>query len=157
MHTHNRAHELVILVAGKSLHTGFVLEDGLTEPILTTIGLYQGAIRPQGSIHYEFNDNCEPAVFIAGLSSEDPGVSRTAANFFGEDPDLVNADLGYPANFQGVNITQFAATIPAAFAQGAAACYKRCGIPHNLTGSYMGNNQAPSPSMTGGTPYQTST
>lgn len=84
MHIHNRATEMVILVKGNSLNTGFVQEDGDNTPVLTTLGLYQGTVRPQGAIHYEFNDNCEDAIFIAGLSSEDPGVSRIAQNFFVE-------------------------------------------------------------------------
>lgn len=128
MHIHNRATEMVILVAGTSLKTGFVLEDGFDQPVLTEIGLYQGTIRPQGSIHYEFNDHCDPAVFIAGLSSEDPGVSRTAQNFFVEDPDIVAADLGYPEFLNNVNITQFYSGIPAAFAHGAKECLQRCNI-----------------------------
>ncbi|KAL1654467.1 hypothetical protein SLS61_003070 [Didymella pomorum] len=132
-HIHNRATEIVLLVAGKSLHTGFVLEDGFDQPVLTTIGLYQGTIRPQGSIHYEFNDNCEPAVFVAALSSEDPGVSRTSQNLFVEDAELIKAGLGYPEFLNNVNVTEFYGSIPAAFAQGAKACYQRCGLTWNGT------------------------
>lgn len=133
MHIHNRATEMVILVAGTSLKTGFVMEDGDNTPVLTTIGPFQGTIRPQGSIHYEFNDNCEDAVFIAGLSSEDPGVSRIAQNFFIEDAELIYADLGYPDFISPENLTNFATTIPLAFALGAQACLKRCGIMYNAT------------------------
>ena len=133
MHIHNRATEMVILVAGTSLKTGFVLEDGFDRSVVTTIGLYQGTIRPQGSIHYEFNVNCDAAVFIAGLSSEDPGVSRTAQNFFGNDPVVVAADVGYPSFLNNVDIAKFAGEIPKAFAQGALECYQRCGLPYNTT------------------------
>ena len=133
MHVHNRATEMVVLVAGQSLYTGFVQEDGLTDPIITELGLYQGTIRPQGAIHYEFNDNCEPAIFVSGLSNEDPGVARTAQQFFVEQPDLVYADLGYPGFLKDVNLTDFAMTIPSAFALGAQACLQRCGITYNAT------------------------
>lgn len=64
-HTHNRASEFLVIVQGGNVHTSFVQESGLTTPITTTLSLYQGAILPMGSIHYEFNDNCEPAVFVA--------------------------------------------------------------------------------------------
>lgn len=131
MHNHNRATELVILVNGESLHMGFVQEDGFGEPILTEIGLYQGTIKPQGAIHYEFNDHCEPAVFITGLSNEDPGVSRTAQHFFAEEPEMVDADLGFPKFSTSDSTTKFARTIPAAFALGAEECLKRCGITEN--------------------------
>lgn len=132
-HTHNRATELLTIVSGNNVHTSFVQESGLTTPITTTLNQYQGAILPMGSIHYEFNDNCEPAVFVAAFSNEDPGLSRTAQNFFVEDPDIVFADLGYPAFLDHTNIAQFEKTIPKAFALGAQECLTRCGIKYNAT------------------------
>jgi hypothetical protein len=138
MHIHNRATEIVTLVKGTSLKTGFVLEDGFGMffdiqsppvldqtnkiadlPVYTEIGLYQGTIRPQGSIHWEFNDHCDSAVFVASLSNEDPGVSRTAQNFFINPQQIVDADLAYPSWLDNVNTTDFRSQLPAAFAQGA--------------------------------------
>lgn len=84
-----------------------------------------------GSLHYEFNDNCESAVFVAALASEDPGVSRTAQNFFINPQDIVDADLAYPNWLDNVNTTDFRAALPAAFAQGAKQCYKRCGLTYD--------------------------
>lgn len=52
------------------MKTQFVQESGFTTPVGTTLQQYQGAILPMGSIHYEFNDNCAPAVFVAGFSNE---------------------------------------------------------------------------------------
>lgn len=115
------------------MHTSFVQESGLSTPITTTLSLYQGAILPQGSIHFEFNDNCEPAVFVAAFSNEDPGLSRVAQNFFVEDPAIVRADLGWPEFLDGVNIAQFETRIPLAFALGAQECLDRCGIKYNRT------------------------
>lgn len=132
-HTHNRATELLTIVQGNNVHTSFVQESGLTTPITTTLHQYQGAILPMGSIHYEFNDNCESAVFVAAFSNEDPGLSRTAQNFFVEDPNIVFADLGYPQFLDHTNIAKFEATIPRAFALGAQGCLKRCGIKYNAT------------------------
>jgi len=86
-----------------------------------------------GSIHYEFNDSCEPAVFVAAFSNEDPGLSRAAQNFFGEDGPIVTADLGFPAFLDHVNIPQFRSKIPKAFALGAQECLDRCGIKYNAT------------------------
>lgn len=54
-HTHNRATELLSIVSGGNVKTSFVQESGLTTPITTTLSLYQGAIFPMGSLHYEFN------------------------------------------------------------------------------------------------------
>ncbi|KAK0252590.1 hypothetical protein LTR12_007699 [Friedmanniomyces endolithicus] len=132
-HTHNRATELLVIVAGNNVHTSFVQESGLTTPITTTLNQYQGAVLPMGSIHYEFNDSCEPAVFVAAFSNEDPGLSRAAQNFFGEDGPIVTADLGFPAFLDHVNIPQFRSKIPKAFALGAQECLDRCGIKYNAT------------------------
>ncbi|TKA49716.1 hypothetical protein B0A54_00385 [Friedmanniomyces endolithicus] len=127
----------VLLNTGVAMSMGFmnpcVQESGLTTPITTTLNQYQGAVLPMGSIHYEFNDSCEPAVFVAAFSNEDPGLSRAAQNFFGEDGPIVTADLGFPAFLDHVNIPQFRSKIPKAFALGAQECLDRCGIKYNAT------------------------
>jgi hypothetical protein len=148
-HTHNRATEFLILVKGNNLRTSFVQESGLNDPIETTLSLYQGAILPIGSLHYEvcsvqlpmsrrscpltgrkFNDNCEPAVFASAFSSEDPGLSRAAQNFFLQNPGIVDADLGFPGFLDGVDIPKFEQMIPKPFALGAKECLTRCNITY---------------------------
>lgn len=130
MHIHNRATEMVLLIKGGPLQTSFVMEDGLTDPFNATIGLYQAVIRPMGSIHWEFNDNCHPAVFVASLSNEDPGVSRTAQNFFVNPIDLVQGAMGYPSFLNGLQTNKVYDSLPRAFALGAKECLKRCGITY---------------------------
>jgi hypothetical protein len=98
--------------------------------VYTEIGLYQTTIRPQGSLHWEFNDHCEPAVFVAALSSEDPGVARTAQNFFINPSEIVAANLAYPSWLTGVDIGEYRIQLPTAFAQGAKECYTRCGLQY---------------------------
>ena len=129
-HIHPRASEFLTLAKGDNVLTGFILENGLQTQFSTTLSLYQGAIFPQGSIHYEFNDNCEPAVFLAAFSNEDPGLSTIGKNFFALDPDVVDADLGFPDQLDGTNLRQFDAAIPKSFSQGPKECLKRCKIPY---------------------------
>lgn len=129
-HIHPRATEFLILAIGANVKTGFLLENGLQTQMSTTLSQYQGAILSQGSIHYEFNDNCEPAVFIAAFSNEDPGLSTIGKNFFSLDPDIVNADLGFPDFLDHTNIRQFAQSIPKSFANGAMECLNRCHIKY---------------------------
>lgn len=129
-HIHPRATEFLILATGANVKTGFLLENGLQTQMSTTLSQYQGAILPQGSIHYEFNDNCEPAVFIAAFSNEDPGLSTVGKNFFSLDPDIVDADLGFPDFLDHTNIRQFAKSIPKSFSNGAMECLDRCHIKY---------------------------
>ena len=126
----------------------------MPEQISTVLSLYEAAILPQGSIHYEvctepgfddkrrqllnltyslclqFNDNCEPAVFVAAFSDNDPGLSSIANNFFSLNPDVVNGTLGYPAQIDATNIATFGPTIPVSFSLGAYECLQRCGIKY---------------------------
>lgn len=88
-------------------------------------------IRPKGALHWEFNDHCEPAAFVAALANEDPGVSRTAQNFFINPQDVLEANLAYPDWLVNVNTTDYRAQLPAAFAQGAKDCYTRCGLTYD--------------------------
>ena len=132
-HTHPRATEILTIAsvaAGGIVKTGFIMENGLPLQFSTELSQYQGTVFPMGSVHYEFNDNCEPATFIAGFNSDDPGLSSIAQNFFDLDPDIVEADLGYPREINGMNIAQFAPTIPPSFALGVQACLNRCGITY---------------------------
>ena len=129
-HVHPRASEFLTLVKGANVKTGLILENGLTTQLSTTLSLYQGAIFPQGSIHYEFNDNCDPAVFIGAFSNDDPGVSTIGQNFFALNPDVVDADLGFPAQLDGTNIMQFDQAIPKSFSLGPKECLQRCGIKY---------------------------
>ncbi|KAL9577593.1 MAG: hypothetical protein Q9212_006268 [Teloschistes hypoglaucus] len=129
-HIHPRATEFLTLAKGANVKTGFILENGLTDQMSTTLSLFQGALFPQGSIHYEFNDNCEPAVFLAAFSNEDPGLSTIGKNFFALDPDVVDADLGFPDHLDGTNIREFDKAIPKSFALGPKECLKRCGIKY---------------------------
>ena len=149
-HIHTRATEFLTVATGGPVRTGFVLENGLNTQINTTLTQYQGTIFPMGAIHFEFNDSCEPAVFIAGFSSSDPGLSSVAQNFFGLERDIVQADLGFPASLGGAGegapvedddgmytraipgyqVAGFVGSqgIPASFAEGAESCLVRCGI-----------------------------
>jgi hypothetical protein len=132
-HVHPRATEVLTIAdvaEGGVVKTGFILENGIASQFSTELSQCQGTVFPQGSVHYEFNDNCAPATFIAGFNSDDPGLSSIAQNFFDLDPEIVKADLGFPREINGLNIAQFAPTIPPSFALGIQSCLDRCGITY---------------------------
>lgn len=130
-HVHPRATEFLTLVSGTNLKFGYVLENGLVPAgqnpeIAGVLGNLEGTVFPQGSIHFQFNDNCEKATFVASLNSEDPGTSQIAQNFFALDSQVVNATLGFPKTIDGKNIEEFRKVIPANLAQDMDVCLKRC-------------------------------
>lgn len=130
-HIHPRAAEVLTfthVAEGAAMTTGFILENGIAAQFSIELSKYQGTVFPQGSVHYEFNDYCTPARFIAGFNSDDPSLSSIAQDFFDLDPEIVKADLGFPREINGMNIAQFTPTIPPSFALGIQSCLDRCGI-----------------------------
>jgi hypothetical protein len=81
---------------------------------------------PQGSIHFQFNNNCENATFVAALNSEDPGTNQIAQGFFSLNKDVVNATLGFPKTIDGSNIEKFRSLLPANLVQDVDNCLARC-------------------------------
>ena len=133
-HTHPRGSEFVTVVQG-SVQTGFMLENGFlansaegrqTTQVSATLSPFQGTVFPMGSIHFQFNDNCEPASFISSFNSADPGTSQIAQNFFFQDDKIVNITLGEVQSIDGTNIEQFRSSIPANLVQAVDSCLARC-------------------------------
>jgi hypothetical protein len=129
-HIHPRATEFLVLAQGSNVQTGFILENGFTTQQNTTLSQFQGTVFPEGAIHFQFNDNCHPAVFISALSNEDPGASLIAQNFFSLDPEIVEVTLGFPSQIDATNFESFKKGIPDSFAQGTENCLKRCNISY---------------------------
>lgn len=130
-HFHPRATEFLTLVTDTKMLSGFVLENGLAAEFNTTLTQYQGTVFPQGSIHFQQNLDCKPAVAIAGLNSEDPGASSVAQNFIVNiDPEIVDATLGFPKEINADNFQQFRKNIPASLAKGVEECLIRCHIAY---------------------------
>ncbi|OAL44959.1 RmlC-like cupin [Pyrenochaeta sp. DS3sAY3a] len=130
-HVHPRATEFLTLVEGSNLKFGYVLENGLVKAgqnpeIAGALNKFEGTVFPQGSIHFQFNDNCEKATFVAALNSEDPGTSQVAQNFFALNANVLDATLGLPNTIDGKNIEEFRKLIPANLAQDVDTCLARC-------------------------------
>lgn len=130
-HLHPRATEFLTLVEGSNLKFGYVLENGLVDSrqnpeIAGVLGRFEGTVFPQGSIHFQFNDNCEKATFVASLNAEDPGTTQVAQGFFALNAGVVNASLGFPKTIDGKNIQDFRQVIPANLAQDVDGCLARC-------------------------------
>lgn len=136
-HTHPRATEFFTVVQGK-FQTGFMLENGFlansTEGRQTTqitvqeLGPFQATVFPLGSIHYQFNHQCEPATFIAAFSDSDPGTSQVAQNYFFLDDQIVNITLGEINQIDGSNIEEFRLSLPSNLVQAVDSCLAKCGL-----------------------------
>ncbi|KAJ7300884.1 RmlC-like cupin [Mycena albidolilacea] len=122
-HTHPRATEINLSVNG-TLRTGLLTENG-ARFVMNDLPPGSMTIFPQGAVHFEMNDGCEPAMFVAAFNGEDPGVSSLAQRFFGLPVDIVDAALGYPGVQQ---VKGLESKIPDNIAVGTDECLKRCGL-----------------------------
>ncbi|KAJ6577701.1 RmlC-like cupin domain-containing protein [Mycena capillaripes] len=123
-HTHPRATEIQFSVNG-TIRTGMITENN-GRFIATEIHPGAMTIFPQGSIHFQANEGCDPAMFVSAFNAEDPGVLSVGQRFLGLSPDIVAAtlgDIGVEAVFGLDSI------IPDSFALGTDECLKRCGLP----------------------------
>ncbi|KAJ7689011.1 RmlC-like cupin domain-containing protein [Mycena rosella] len=126
-HLHNRANEFFTVIDG-ILDTGFVQENGFNTVIETQLGKYQGTVFPMGSMHYQQNPTCSPAVFVASLNNEDPGRSDIATSYWMLPSDVVDASLGFPETIGGGNIDAWRSHLPANLAAGVESCLQACGL-----------------------------
>nr|CAB3482355.1 unnamed protein product [Digitaria exilis] len=87
-HTHPRATEILTVLEG-TLYVGFVTSN--PNNTLFTKVLHKGDVFvfPEGLIHFQFNPvHDKPAVALAALSSQNPGVITLANAVFGSKPPI---------------------------------------------------------------------
>ncbi|KAI3852429.1 hypothetical protein MKX03_029573 [Papaver bracteatum] len=92
-HTHPRATEILVVLEG-TLEVGFVTSNSPDGNKLFKKLLYKGDVFvfPIGLIHFQYNVGKKPAVAIAALSSQNPGVITIANAVFGSKAPI-NDDI----------------------------------------------------------------
>ncbi|KAH9612983.1 hypothetical protein KSS87_011970 [Heliosperma pusillum] len=90
-HTHPRATEVLTVMEG-TLYVGFVTSNlannGGNKLFTKVLNKGDVFVFPQGLVHFQFNVGNTPAVAIAGLSSQNPGVVTIANAVFGAQPPI---------------------------------------------------------------------
>jgi oxalate decarboxylase/phosphoglucose isomerase-like protein (cupin superfamily) len=127
-HWHPRADEFFFAIEG-IFDTGLVQDNGFNAEIVTQLGKYQGTVFPTGSLHYQQNPTCEPAVFVSALNSADPGRLDIATSFWMLPSDVINSALGFPTTIGGENIEAWRSNLPVNLAAGVDSCLKECNLP----------------------------
>ena len=94
------------------MEAGFIEENG-ARFVVNQMKAGQGAIFPQGSIHYQFNSGCEPIKFVAALNDEDPGASQIAqrCEYPGFLSRVIGADINLFLLVFGLNLEVVDATL----------------------------------------------
>ncbi|KAJ7505641.1 hypothetical protein B0H11DRAFT_1850878 [Mycena galericulata] len=122
-HTHPRATEMQFSV-NNTIRTGMITENG-ARFIINEVPPGSMTIFPKGSIHFQVNDGCEPALFVSTFNSEDPGALQIAQRFLGLPIDVVGATLGDLGVKEVIGVES---QIPDNIAIGTDACLQRCGL-----------------------------
>lgn len=131
-HVHPRATELAIVLDGTIVSSMFPENgvnnaDGTPREIFNTLDKFDTTVYYQGSVHSQFNPNCEPATFFAALSSEDFGVGQVAQELFGASrTDATAAVFGNAID--GADVDKLRGSISTNVALGVEACLAKCGI-----------------------------
>lgn len=144
-HWHPRANEFLTVTQG-SLIGALLLESdagsgnvvgGAKPPVgpytqvETTLANYTGMLFPKGLVHWQFNPECEPAVFVAGFDVADPGRVEAARAFFSGEPDeLLEASVGYSEFLTPAQIKGLRPALSSSFTAIVESCAKKCGIPY---------------------------
>ncbi|ETS82355.1 hypothetical protein PFICI_04231 [Pestalotiopsis fici W106-1] len=131
-HVHPRATELAVVVQGSVVtsmfpENGVNLTDGTRREIMTTLNQFDATVFYQGSVHSQFNPNCEPAVFVAAFNSEDFGTGQVAQELFaGSDEELTAAIFGN--QISGADVDKLRGQISENVARGVEECLTKCNI-----------------------------
>ncbi|XP_074285987.1 germin-like protein [Silene latifolia] len=107
-HTHPRATEVLTVMEG-TLYVGFVtsnLATGGNKLFTKVLNKGDVFVFPQGLVHFQFNVGNSPAVAIAGLSSQNPGVVTIANAVFGSQPPI-SVDVLAKAFQLDANVVKF--------------------------------------------------
>jgi len=135
-HTHPRGDEFLTVVSGQ-VKFGYIIENGLVvnadgsfadNELRGTLKAFQGTVFPRGSIHYEFNDSCKPATFVASRSSPDAGTSQIAQNLLSLNLNVVHDALGVPATISIQDLDKFRHALPAKLALAMDLCRQKCKV-----------------------------
>ncbi|KAF7547641.1 hypothetical protein G7Z17_g7590 [Cylindrodendrum hubeiense] len=131
LHVHPRSAELQIVTSGR-LITEMVPENGVNDKdgnrrvIRTELGPNMMTPFYQGSVHTQFNPDCEPATFVAAFASEDFGAGQIQDETFALSDDVIAATFGQ--SIAGEDIDRVRQAIPKTIALGVDACLQKCGI-----------------------------
>lgn len=134
-HVHLRATELQVVTSGKVV-VEMAPENGVfnipgdnksgRRVIKNTISVNQMTPFYQGSVHSQYNPDCEPASFVAAFNNEDFGVGQVADELFALGDETVAAVFGQAID--GADVDKFRKAIPASVALGVEECLIKCGI-----------------------------
>ncbi|CVK99515.1 related to spherulin 1A precursor [Fusarium mangiferae] len=131
LHVHPRSAELQVVTSGRLItemvpENGVLDKDGKRRVIRTELTANMMTPFYQGSIHTQFNPDCEPATFIATFATEDFGTGQIADELVSLSDDVIAATFGQ--SIAGEDIDKVRQAVPESIALGVDKCLETCGL-----------------------------
>lgn len=128
------------MVVSGQLVTEMVPENGV-RPIRNTVNAFEMTPFYQGSVHHQFNPQCEDAVFVAAFTAEDFGTGQVVNEVFELDQSAI-VDT-FAGSFNGDMVAAIKDKLPKSIVLGVETCLKTCGEQRGgPTGEDENNNNA---------------
>ena len=126
LHLHPRSPELFVVVSGRLLtetvpESGVLDAEGNQRVIRTELGPGKMTVFPMGSFHTQVNPDCEPAVAVAGFTSEDPGAGAVVSQALTMSDGVVQGSFGQDAGKLRDGVAKGALVM-------MEECAKKCGL-----------------------------
>ncbi|KAM0279082.1 hypothetical protein ACHAQH_004768 [Verticillium albo-atrum] len=131
LHVHPRSAELQMVISGRLVtemvpENGILDADGNRRVIRTELSPFKMTPFYQGSVHTQFNPDCEPAVFVASFANEDFGTLQALDGSFAMSDDVIAAAFGQ--SIAGEDVERVRGAIPTTIALGVEECLTKCGL-----------------------------
>ena len=124
-HLHPRATNLVTAITGNT--TSYMIgENGVKTRKVDLIPM-RVTIFPQGSLHTMQNNDCEPALLLSALNSDDSGTLNILPSLWTVPQDVISAGFG-DASLNTESLGQMIPAVGTGAIIGSAECKKKCGI-----------------------------
>ncbi|KAH9864550.1 hypothetical protein J1614_010485 [Plenodomus biglobosus] len=126
-HLHPRATNLVTAITGNT--TSWMIAENGVRTYRVDLTPMRMTIFPHGSLHVMQNNDCEPALLVSSLNSDDSGTLNILPSLWSVPQDIIQAGFGSSA----INTVELGNGIPdvgTGAIIGSSECKKRCGIEH---------------------------
>ncbi|KAJ4375298.1 hypothetical protein N0V83_002384 [Neocucurbitaria cava] len=126
-HLHPRATNLVTAITGNTT-TWMIGENGV-KTVRVDLTPLRVTIFPRGSLHVMQNNDCEPALLISALNSDDSGTLNILPSLWSVPQDIIRAGFG-DASINAEDLGKYIPEVGTGAIIGSMECQQRCGIVH---------------------------
>ncbi|KAF1940711.1 RmlC-like cupin [Clathrospora elynae] len=127
-HLHPRATNLVTAITGNT--TSWMIGENGVRTRKVDLVPYRLTVFPQGSLHVMQNNDCEPALLISALNSDDSGTLNILPSLWSIPQDIIQAGFG-DDSIDTAGLGKDIPQVGTGAIIGSDECMKRCAVHTN--------------------------